>query len=149
MAIPYCVEADIIENLRGVSFSSSTPVTTAALGNIIDQESQVIDQHIQSRFTVPAVDPDALIFLKKICIALVIFRVTAILRPKDIQPIPNDENQDISSASTWKSAMNMLKDLQSGETVLPNTDVTAKVFVSSTLDSDGVEGIFKKGVRQW
>lgn len=149
MAIPYCVEADIIENLRGVSFGAATPVTSTALGNIIDQESQVIDQHIQSRFTVPPVDADALVFLKKICIALVIYRVTTILRPRNIEPIPNKATQDISHASSWKAAMNMLKDLQSGETVLPNTDVTAKVFVSSTLETDGVEGTFKKDVKQW
>ena len=149
MAIPYCDESDIVENLRKVSFSASTPVTSVALGNIIDQESQVIDQHIQSRFTVPPVDADALVFLKKICIALVIYRVTNILRPKNIEPIPNKATQDISHASSWKAATDMLKDLQSGETVLPNTDVTTKVFVSSTLDSDGVEGIFKKDVRQW
>ena len=149
MAIPYCDEADIVENLRGVSFGASTPVTSTALGNIIDQESQVIDQHIQSRFTVPPTDDDALVFLKKICIALVIFRVTAIVRPKDIMPIPNDANQDISSASTWKAAMKMLKDLQSGETVLPNTDVSTKVFVSSTLETDNVKATFEKDVRQW
>ena len=149
MAIPYCDESDIIENLRGVSFGASTPVTSIALGNIIDQESQVIDQHIQSRFAVPPTDDDALVFLKKICIALVIFRVTAIVRPKDIMPIPNDANQDISSASTWKAAMKMLKDLQSGETVLPNTDVSTKVFVSSTLETDNVKATFEKDVRQW
>ena len=149
MAIPYCEESDIIENLRGVSFGATTPVTSTALGNIIDQESQVIDQHIQSRFAVPPVDADALVFLKKICIALVIFRVTAILRPKNIEPIPNKSTQDISSGSTWKAAMKMLKDLQSGETVLPNTDVTAKVFVSSTLETDNVKATFKKDERQW
>lgn len=149
MAIPYCVEADIVENLRKVSFSATTAVTSTALDNIIDQESQVIDQHIQSRFTVPPVDDDALIFLKKICIALVIYRVTNILRPRNIEPIPNKATQDISHASSWKAAMNMLEDLQSGETVLPNTDVTAKVFVSSTLETDGVEGTFKKDIKQW
>jgi len=149
MAIPYCLEADILENLRGLTIGAATPVTTIALGNMIDQESQVIDQHIQSRFTVPPVDADALVFLKKICIDLVIYRVTKVLRPMNIEPIPNKATQDISHASAWKISMQMLKDLQSGETVLPNTDVTAKVFVSSTLETDGVEATFKKDVRQW
>ncbi len=152
MATPYCVEADIVENLRGVSFGANTPVTTTALGNMIDQESQVIDQHIQGRYTIPVVDVDALVFLKKICIDLVIYRVTKVLRPKNIEPIPNKATQDISHASAWRVSMKMLKDLRAGDSVMPNTDLKGKTLVSSTQESDNTiasDSTFLRNTRQW
>ncbi len=149
MATPYCTEADIVENLAGVTFGVNTVVTSAALSNMIDQESQVIDQHIQSNNTIPVVDSDALIFLKKICIDLVIYRVTKVLRPKNIEPVPNNATQDISHASAWRLAMQMLKDIKDGVTTLPNTDIQDKTFVSSTLNDDQVDSTFEKDTRQW
>lgn len=149
MATPYCLESDIVENLRGVTFGVSTPVTSTALGNMIDQESQVIDQHIQALSTIPVTDVDALIFLKKICIDLVIYRVTKVLRPKNIEPIPKNATQDISHASSWRVSMMMLKDLKDGVTTLPNTTIESKTFVSSTLNTENFESIFERNVKQW
>lgn len=149
MATPYCLEADIVENLRGGTFDATTPVTSAGLSNMIDQESQVIDQFIQSTSTIPVTDTDALLFLKKICIDLVIYRVTKVLRPKNIEPIPNKATQDISHASAWQAARQMLKDIQSGKTTLPNTDTKSKTFISSTLDTDSFVSTFKRDVIQW
>lgn len=147
----YATEADIVENLSGVSFGANTVVTTGALTNILAQESQTIDQHIQQRYTLPITDADALIFLKKICIDLVIYRVTKILRPRTIEPVPGarTNTQEISHSSAFRVSMKMLVDIQDGVKTLPNIDLKSRTFVSSTLESTNVQQTFEKDKIQW
>ena len=151
MAVIYATEAQIEANLKGADFSAANAtVDSAALTEILAEESQVIDQHLQPNYTLDITDPDALIFLRKICIDLVVYRVAKILMPKE-QKFPPDGKviQDISYSGAWNKAMKMLKDLLSREIALPNISVKSRVFVSSTLDSDNVTQTFEKDVRQW
>ena len=150
-AVIYATEADIVENLSGVSFRAGKPVTDIALNNILAQESQVIDQHIQQRYELEITDVDALIFLKKICIDLVIYRVTKIIRPRTIEPVPGAKTntQEISHSSAFRVSMKMLVDIQDGVKTLPNIDLKARTFVSSTLQSDNVQQTFEKDKIQW
>ena len=151
MAVIYATEAQIEANLKGLDFSESNAVVdSAALVDILAEESQVIDQHIQPNYDLDITDADALIFLRKICIDLVVYRVAKILMPKEQKFTPDGRViQDISYSGAWRKAMDMLKKLASREIALPNGAVKTKVFVSSTLDTDNVRQIFEKDIRQW
>ena len=150
MAVIYATEAQIIANLKGLVVGASNTITTAILSDILAEESQVIDQHIQPNYTLDITDADALIFLRKICIDLVVYRVAKILMPKEQKFTPDGRPiQDISYSGAWNKAMTMLKNLLSREIALPNISVKSRVFVSSTLDSDNVTQTFEKDVRQW
>ena len=150
MAVIYATEAQIIANLKGLVVGASNTITTAILSDILAEESQVIDQHIQPNYTLDITDADALIFLRKICIDLVVYRVAKILMPKEQKFTPDGRPiQDISYSGAWNKAMTMLKNLLIREIALPNISVKSRVFVSSTLDSDNVTQTFEKDVRQW
>lgn len=150
MATDYCTESDILENMRGVDFNSQSAVTDTALGNMITQESQFMDGFIQGRYNLPLTDSDALTFLKKICIDLVVYRVTKVLQPKDQLPLPSDKaRQDISTGSAYRVVIQMLKSVKDGSCPLPNTPVKSiKLFSSEAVDQ-GWEGVIKKDEQQW
>lgn len=147
----YATEAQIEANLKGVDFSAAnSTVDSAALVEILEEESQVIDQHIQPNYTLEITDVDALIFLRKICIDLVVYRVAKILMPREQKFTPDGKViQDISYSGAFRKAMKMLKDLLERKIALPNIPVKSRVFVSSTLDTDNVTQTFEKDVRQW
>ncbi len=151
MAVIYATEAQIEANLKGADFSAANAtVDSAALTEILAEESQVIDQHIEPNYTLEITDPDALIFLRKICIDLVVYRVAKILMPKEQKFLPDGRViQDISYSGAWHKAMKMLKELLNRDTALPNTSVKSKVFVSSTLDTCNIKPTFEKDKRQW
>ena len=150
MAIIYATESQIVANLKGLDVGVGKTITTAILSDILAEESQVIDQHLQPNYTLDITDADALIFLRKICIDLVVYRVAKILMPKEQKFTPDGKViQDISYSGAWNKAMRMLKEILSREIALPNISVKSRVFVSSTLDSDNVKQTFEKDVRQW
>lgn len=151
MAVIYATEAQIEANLKGADFSAANAtVDSAALTEILAEESQVIDQHIQPNYTLDITDVDALIFLRKICIDLVVYRVAKILMPKEQKFTPDGKViQDISYSGAWNKAMKMLKDLASRKIALPNISVKSRVFVSSTLDTCDIKSTFEKDTRQW
>ena len=151
MAVIYATESQIEANLKGADFSAANAIVdSAALTEILAEESQVIDQHIQPNYTLDITDAAALIFLRKICIDLVVYRVAKILMPKEQKFTPDGKViQDISYSGAWNKAMKMLKDLLSREIALPNVPVKSRVFVSSTLDTCDIKSTFEKDVRQW
>lgn len=151
MAVQYATKDQIEANLKGFDADeANVHVTPAILTDFIEEESQVIDQHIQAFNTLPVVDAEALIFLRKICISLVIYRVAKTLMPREQKKLPNgDVIQDIAHSSEFRIAMNMLKDLKKGITALPNTDPEAKVFSSSFQVDDNTEKNFELDKTQW
>lgn len=146
----YCTEADVKENLKAVVFSGSSAVTTTAIGNIIDQESALIDAHIYPRYTLPIVNATALNFLKRICIALCVYRVTKILNPLEVKPLPDNQGfQEISHASAYKDAMRMLKDIAAGKMFLPLESDAGRSLFSSTAVNDDVQTVLVSEEKQW
>ncbi len=146
----YCEQSDITENIRGLVIGSGQPITTASLANLITQESAVIDSHIQNNYALPVTDTTALEFLRRICISLVVYRVTNILQPKQIKPTPEGNfEQDISSQSAYRDAMRMLKDLMNGKMSLPVQAVKVATYFSSTSVNDGECFRFKHNKKQW
>lgn len=148
--VDYCTSADVTENLKGVTVSASTAVTTTALGNIIDQESATIDAYIQSAYVLPIVDTSALNFLKGICIKMCVYRVSNILQPKNSAPLP-DENlkQDISHQSAYRDAMNILRAIMKGTMQLPIEGRKSIKYMSSTAVNENEVSEFSHSEKQW
>lgn len=132
----YCDSDDITANLRGVTFGASSVVTSSALADIISQESAVIDQHLRGRYTLPVSDATALLWLKKIAIDLVVYRVSKILQPKNPAPVPENATQEISHSTAYREAMKMLRNILDGKMSLPGeTEKSVSFFKSSAVDS--------------
>lgn len=145
----YCDASDITANLKNVTFGASTTVTSPALADMISQESAVIDQYISPRYTLPVSDATALLFLQKICIDLVIYRVARILQPKVQAPIPAEGGQDISHVTAYREAMTMLKNIMNGKTSLPGESVKDINFFKSTAVDDDDNMTFEFETEQW
>lgn len=146
----YCTEADVKENLKAAVFSSSTAVTTTAIANIIDQESALIDAYISPRYALPIVNATALNFLKRICIALCVYRYTKIMNPLEVKPLPDDSGfQEISHASGYKDAMRMLRDISAGKMFLPLEADAGRSLFSSTAVNEDVQTVFVSEEKQW
>ncbi|MGR3220011.1 MAG: phage protein Gp36 family protein [Candidatus Anammoxibacter sp.] len=151
MGTQYATETNITNNLKAFDpTASGAAVDSTKLATYIEEESQVIDMHIQSRYALPVTDDDAKIFLRKICIDLVVYRVAKVLMPREQIQLPNGTTiQDISQIGAWRNAMKMLKDLMDGTTTLPSTTEDSKVFASSYQDTNDTKKNFELDVKQW
>ena len=148
--VDYCSQSEIKDNLKGFELQSDTTITPEILSEIISEESAVIDQHVQSRYTLPITDATSLLFLKKICIDLGVYRVTKILQPRQaVQTPAGPVMQEISNSSAYREAMRMLKDLMKGNTTLPGEEERALTFVSSTAVDCDHKTNFKYEEQQW
>jgi len=146
----YCTSADIVENMKGVSFSANSAVTSTALTNMIDQESATIEAHIQAKYALPITDATALLFLKKICIDLVVYRVTKVLQPKEVISAPDGKvEQEISAPSAYRNALGMLRALMNGKAQLPLESKKSINFISSTAVDNDTSTVFKHDEQQW
>lgn len=146
----YCSQSDVQANMKGLELNAATKVTPTTLAGLITQESAVIDQHIRRKYELEITDTTSLTFLKKICIDLVVYRVTKILQPKVAVATPEGENmQDISHSSAYREAMRMLKDIQTGKSTLPGEAERDFSFFSSTAVDDDQEMEFDSGCKQW
>lgn len=145
----YCTSSDVAANLKGVTFSATSTITTTGIGDIITQESAVIDQHITARYELPISDTVALSFLKKTCIDLCVYRVSKILQPQVAAPIPAEAGQDISHVTAYREAMKMLKGILDGKMTLPGEDSRGTTFVSSTADTNNETMFFDASEDQW
>lgn len=146
----YAAASDITENVKGLTVSATTAVTSDALADMISQESAVIDQHILPRYTLPITNATSLLFLKKICIDLVVYRVTKVLQPKTAPAAPDDKvMQDISHSSAYREAMKMLRNLMDGTMTLPGETAKTVNFFKSTAVDDDIETNFDADCRQW
>ena len=145
----YCTSDDVKANLKGVEITISSAVTISGLADIIEQESAIIDTFL-TKYTLPITGAAALSVLKKIAIALCVYRVSYILQPKTIRPIAGGNvEQDISHYSGYKNAMKMLSMLASGEISLPSMDKKAMSYFSSTAVNNGEKCEFTHNEKQW
>ncbi len=148
--VAYCTEAQVQANMKGVTFGAATAVTSSALEDIIDEESAYIDAKIARRYALPIADATALIYLRRLCLALVIYRVTLILQPKSIRPTPDGNvEQDISTEGQYKKAVRELEALADGSADLPNEDKKSIDYISSTALNNDEECEFVHDEKQW
>ena len=146
----YATQSDISDNMKGATFTAVTAVTDTTLANMLSQESAVIDQHIIPRYTLPITDASALLFLEKICIDLVVYRVKTVLQPKSALPQPDGKiAQVIVSSSPHKEAMRMLRAILKGEMTLPGESIKAINFISSTAVNNDHTTLFDDEEQQW
>lgn len=146
----YCTASDIQGNMKGVLFSTDTAVTSATLASIITEESAFIDLHISPKYALPITNATALAFLKKTCIALVVYRVTKVLNPKEITPLPDNSGfQEISHATGYKEAIRILKAIFEGKMFLPFEDLFPKPAFSSTAVNEDIKSEFSSTEKQW
>lgn len=148
--VDYCTQSDVQENMKGFELDASSKVTPAVLANIISQESSVIDQHLLPRYDLPLTDATALLFVKKICIDLAVYRVTKILQPQfSVQTLDGPKMQKISLAGAFKVAMKMLMDIKLGNSTLPGEDPKSLSMVSSTAEECDHKTNFEYEKQQW
>lgn len=143
----YATQADIEGELQGVTFPIE-PVTVSVLSGYLDQESALIDQHIGVIYELPITDTSALLYLKKICIDLVVYRVIKVLASKSVE----GDNRDISREKVaYDAAIKVLEMIESGDKNLAGAtrNSTQTKIISGTPASTSTERIFKKDTVQW
>ena len=152
MGTQYCTEADIVDNLKGVTFSASTSVTTDGLTKMIAEESATIDSKIMIKYDLPisGSSTDALIFLRKIAIALVVYRVVKVLQAKNALPVPDVKTtQEISVGQCYRDAMRLLHDISKGDAGIPDLETSGISNVRSTAVDCDEQFTFVGGEQQW
>lgn len=150
----YCSTSDIQAEIKKLPLDATTPVTTDQVTEFIDQESARINSYITARYTLPISGTESLLFLKRICIALVTWRVSDILSTRKTQMLPNGMiSQDLSGATAYKQAVKDLKALAKGDIKLPDESVSnstpGKAFFSSNNLDTSFESAFDVSEDQW
>lgn len=150
----YATQANITSELKGVIFSTTSQITSAAILEFLDQADAVIDMYVGKRYDTPVTGTKSLNLLKKIAIDIVVYRVTKILDLSKSIPIPEaGVIQDITEGSAYRESMRMLKDIRDNVMSLPdatliNTTSGFGSFHTEALNSDIVP-VFDKELQQW
>lgn len=150
----YATSSDIENELKGISFTATSSVTTGAVSDFLDQADAVIDMHIAKRYATPVTASESLLVLKKIAIDLVVYRVAKILDLKKSVPIPDSKViQDITNGDAYKESMKLLAAIRDNKMDLPGQDeLNSNVGLRSLHTEAGNSDIvpfFEKGVEQW
>lgn len=150
----YALSSDIVEELKGVSFTSTSQVTDAAVLDFLDQADAEINMYIGKRYTTPPTSSDALLVLKKCEVDIVVYRVTKILDLTKSVPIPDKAiPQEITEGTAYRNSISTLKAIRDGKMDLPGeTEINATSsllsFHTETGNSD-ICPMWEKGVKQW
>lgn len=146
----YCTETQVESNLKGVEIGAGTLVSTTDLAEYIEEESSLIDSYVQVKYSLPITDVDGLVFLRRLCIIMCVYRVTKTLQPKNALPVPDDRvSQEISHSSAYSQAIRTLKDIASGKAQLPIVASKSKVLFSSTAVTNDEDFVLKHDEKQW
>lgn len=147
----YALQSHVVGEIKGVNINSSSLVTDTKLGQMLEEADAEINSYINGRYVLPIADANALVFLRKLEIDIVVYRVTKILSIKNSQPIADNRIiQDVSHSSVFRQAMNTLKDLRDGKMQLHDAELkTATAKVKSYNNSNDVEPVFKMDEQQW
>lgn len=147
----YATQADIQGDLKGVNFDESRSIDAAQVAAMIEQESAVIDQYISVKYALPITDAGALLVLKKICVDLVVHRVSKVLEIDGNTDAPDPNMYQSSRGAAFKNSLNMLKMFKTGQMPLTGAEINEgkveKVYVSPAKNAS--ERIFKKDEVQW
>jgi phage gp36-like protein len=152
--MPYCAETDIEAEIKGLVLSTGSLPTLAQVTAFIDQESARMDSYITTRYALPITGTESLKALKRICIALVTWRVSDIISTRKQQSLPNGMiSQDLSGATAYKQAIKDLESMAKGLLKLPdqatsNSSAGASYFASGNSDTS-YEKIFEVDKKQW
>lgn len=150
----YALAADIVEEMKGISFTSTSSVTDAAVLDFLDQADAEINMYIGKRYATPPTAAEALLLLKKIAIDIVVYRVTKILDLTKSIPIPDKAiPQNITEGTAYRNSIDMLKAIRDDKMDLPGeTEINTSGGLASfhtEPGNTGIEPCFEKGVVQW
>ena len=150
----YCDTDDVNAEVKGLTLSASTIPTTDQVTEFIDQESARIDASVSARYAIPITGTDSLLFLKRICIALVTWRVSDIISTRKQQMLPNGMiSQDLAGATAYKQAVKDLEALRKGDIKLPDEDVlnssAGNAFFASGNSEESYDTKFDVDEKQW
>jgi len=150
----YCTIDDIQAEIKALTLSTSTIPTLAQVTEFIDQESARINSFLTKRYTLPITGTESLLNLKRICIALVAWRVSDIISTRKQQMLPNGMiSQDLAGATAYKAAIKELDGLQKGGVRLPdevpaNSSAGGSFFASGNSEND-YKSKFDIDTQQW
>ena len=151
----YCSTADIEAEVKALDLSAAGTVpSTAQVTEFIEQEGARIDSYLSARYVIPVTGTKSLSFLKRICIALVAWRVSDIISTKKTQLLPNGViSQDTSGATAYKQAIKDLEAIRRGDMSLPDQAVkessTGKSYFASQNLEDDRKPVFDMSDQQW
>lgn len=144
----YCLAADVQEDFPGTTFTTTSKVTLASLGNHITDADALINSYLAGRYEVPIVAVAALPVLKLISRSLVSDKVKGLLEIK--QATNQGANQNVRSGLGTREVMKLLEDLRDGRSQL--TDATLALAgggISSFNVGEVRETKFKTNEDAW
>lgn len=141
------MESDISAELKGVTFSASTKVTSTQLAGFIAQADAMIDGKVGQRYTTPITGANALLIVKRISILLVLAIVKPIFEVKTDDP---KANQSPIGSDDYKKAMALLTDIVEGNLLLSDASAlgTHGGIKSYNVDEE-IDHTFEIGTDQW
>lgn len=146
----YATATDIVEEFKRLDIESVDSImTTAKVERFIDESSAEIDIYLSAKYETPITGSTSLLFLKKICIDLVAFRLVKIISIKKAVPASNDAYQEILEGRFYNEAMEKLKMLAYGKLVLPDAVSQGSASIRSYNVANDTEPVFRKDERQW
>lgn len=111
----YCTYQQVQSEFPSLDVSGTPAITSTEIDRFIEEESQVIDDHVGKRYTLPIIGVGALIRLRKICIDLVSYRIAKILR---ITPLDVSSDGAVYQKNgylvAYEAAMKQLKAYENG-----------------------------------
>lgn len=138
----YCTVSDIEDRFKALTISTTSAVNTTKAQALIDQYSAFIDARISKVYSVPVSGIEALKVLKLVCVSFVV----AELEPIVSQAVGEKKGRE---DTMFKSAREMLSDIESGRLELTDATLRSTDSVSSGNVAGGVCPVFKKDRTQW
>lgn len=146
----YATTTEITDEFKKLDILSvDSIVDSAKVTRFIDEATAEIDTFLSSKYEIPVTGSNALLFLKKICIDLVSFRIVKIISIKKAVPQSKNAYQEILEGKFYDEAMDKLKMLAKGELVLPDAVALSSGSIRSYNVKNNTTPVFKKDERQW
>ncbi len=144
----YCTTDDVITEFKDITFDCNSSVKLTDVESFIVQCSALIDSYVSRRYTIPVKTGDGVEVLKLICESMVAERIRGILETKQISN--KDGNQAVRRLFDWKTCLQMLKDIASGNLVLIGAPlISTSGGIYSENAATGVKPYFRMGKKQW
>jgi hypothetical protein len=142
----YAEVTDVQSEFKGITFSTTTAVTTAKIEDFICQADAYINSRIGFIYITPVTSGEALEVLKEISIKLVAHRVKKILEVKTGGTVVDQG----AVANDRAEAMAMLKEIVEKKMILIGADLASSSGgINSYASDNSEEYVFEKGVDQW
>lgn len=139
----YATLKDVGSEFNGITFNENSTVNAEEVEKFIEQSDSLINTYLNQKYNVPVAigtSPISFQLLKRICIALVAYRVNLIIKFK-----PEDVSND-----DFTYNMGMLESIRDGDLTLTDAVLIdeTQVIYSANVANDA-SSVFKMGTDQW